>query len=462
MGERVVHIPRSTRLPRRVAAGGFAAVIALVLTPVLAGAASGTWTLATSPNPGTSGNSLLGVSCPNANDCWAVGYQQSSGQEDQTLIEHWEGSTWSVVTSGNENGALTTQSNQLSGVTCTSVSDCWAVGTFVLVVNESASYNEPLWDHWNGTSWTPSTFPSGVIPTEYWLKAVSCADATHCWAVGYKTTGIVERVWIQQWNGTTWTDDPSTDAGILYGVSCVDTTHCWAVGEDTSSPLQTRIEAWNGTAWSAATSPDANASENVLNSVSCVDTSHCWAAGFYFGSTEQNLLVQWNGSSWSVASSAASNNNTPSANRNFLEGVTCMSADYCWAVGASIVSGGHPDRTLIDLWDGTSWALVPGTPNSPDTTMNDELRSVACGDTGHCAAAGDTFSPDPTLIVQFAVPVTPTPTPSIPVPPTGAAGPGSSASPAGIPFAPLLLGGGLMILGATGAARLGRRRRDQP
>jgi hypothetical protein len=433
----------------------FVAAVALALTPLLAGATSGTWTLATSPNPGTAENSLLGVSCPSAGDCWAVGYQSSSGPR-QTLIEHWDGSAWSTVTSGNENNGSTLQNNELSGVTCTSAADCWAVGTFVATGN--ISFDEPLWEHWDGTSWTASTFVVGVI-TDYWLNAVSCVDASHCWAVGYKTSGSVTTVWIQQWNGSVWTNDPSTDSGRLNGVSCVDATHCWAVGENNGSPFQTRIEAWNGTTWSAATSPDASSFANTLNGVSCVDTSNCWSAGWYNdGTTQQNLLVRWNGSSWSLASSAASNDNAPTENRNFLEGVTCLSADYCWAVGAWALSGGT-DQTLIDRWDGTSWTVVAGTPNSPDVTMNDELRSVACGDTDHCAAAGDTFSPDPTLILQFAVAPTPAPSPTIPVPPTGAAGSLSSGPVAGTAAAALLLGAGLVIVIATGGPLVARRRR---
>ena len=41
-----------------------------------------------------------------------------------TLIEHWNGISWSIVTSPN-NG---TSGLQLNGVTCASASDCWAVG----------------------------------------------------------------------------------------------------------------------------------------------------------------------------------------------------------------------------------------------------------------------------------------------------------------------------------------------
>jgi hypothetical protein len=41
------------------------------------------------------------------------------------LIEHWDGTLWSIVTSPN---ISTAQKNVLSGVTCVSASECWAVG----------------------------------------------------------------------------------------------------------------------------------------------------------------------------------------------------------------------------------------------------------------------------------------------------------------------------------------------
>jgi hypothetical protein len=437
-------------MPRRALAGGALAVVALALTPMLAGAASGTWALATSPNPGTNSNSLSGVACPSANDCWAVGYRSDSGP-DQTLIEHWNGSTWSVTPSGNENNGTTLYGNQLSGVSCVSASDCWAVGTFV--GTGIGTFYEPLWEHWDGTSWTASTFVVGIA-TNYWLNSVSCVDSSHCWAVGFKISGPTTSVWIQQWNGSSWITDPSTDDGILHGVSCVNATHCWAVGQTSASPVQTRIETWNGTVWTAATSPDANAQANTLNGVSCVDVTHCWAAGQYYDGTKyQNLLVGWNGTAWTVTTSAASNNNSPSENTNLLKGVTCLSTSYCWAVGDSEV-GTQPARTLIDRWDGTSWTLATGTPNATDTTLNDVLRGVACGDASNCAAVGDAFPPDPTLILQFTVPATTTPTP-IPVPNTGAAG---SPSPMA---GGLVLGMGLAVLLGCGALLVGRRRPHQ-
>src|SRR5947207_12562352 len=70
------------------------------------------WSIVSSPNTSaTQDNFLSDVTCTSASDCWAVG---------GTLIEHWNGTTWSIVTSPNTGG--------VSGVTCTSPSDCCAVG----------------------------------------------------------------------------------------------------------------------------------------------------------------------------------------------------------------------------------------------------------------------------------------------------------------------------------------------
>jgi hypothetical protein len=60
-----------------------------------------------------------------ANDIWAVGYfYYSSGSffGPHTLIEHWDGSNWSIV------GSPGSASWQLNGVAAVSANDVWAVG----------------------------------------------------------------------------------------------------------------------------------------------------------------------------------------------------------------------------------------------------------------------------------------------------------------------------------------------
>src|SRR5204862_93380 len=59
------------------------------------------WSIVPSPIPGTLFNSLNGVAAVASNDAWAVGYYQVYGNTFQTLTEHWNGTSWSIVPSPN-------------------------------------------------------------------------------------------------------------------------------------------------------------------------------------------------------------------------------------------------------------------------------------------------------------------------------------------------------------------------
>src|SRR5207302_828192 len=84
------------------------------------------WRIVSSPNTSATQNNILNaVTCNSTSDCWAVGYYDSGNGTDQTLIEHWDGTSWSIITSS---ATLPVESNLLYGVTCPSASQCWAVG----------------------------------------------------------------------------------------------------------------------------------------------------------------------------------------------------------------------------------------------------------------------------------------------------------------------------------------------
>ncbi len=140
-----------------------------------------TWVIA--PISGTL-SSLSGVSCDGPSDCMAVGTTDFFGG-GSGLIEHWDGSTWSVVSTP----ALT----PLNAVSCVSSSDCTAVGS----ASEIA--------HWDGTAWSvvPSPIPKRSKSSD--LTGVSCTSASNCMAVGdyvKKSSGQVTLA--EHWNGTAW------------------------------------------------------------------------------------------------------------------------------------------------------------------------------------------------------------------------------------------------------------------
>ncbi|MFN2582855.1 MAG: hypothetical protein ABR498_08970, partial [Candidatus Dormibacteria bacterium] len=292
-----------------------AAVAVIVVGESGASAATtGTWNVVQSPNKSTTAfDGFAGVTCVTPSDCWAVG-SYFDGNSEQTLVEHWDGTSWSIVSSPNQvpgPGAGTEESNALNSVSCVSSSDCWAVGFYVRTVQTPTapqntpvtSNDEPLYEHWDGSNWALVT-PVIVGTTDYQLFGVSCSSSSTCHAVGYwEPTASSPEVFTSTWNGTTWAGDTQTTAGELRGVSCVDASHCWGVGLDASSTSATLVEMWNGTSWVVQSSPNQGTDSNFLEGVSCISPTDCWAVGLYVddagGNKTQDLFELWNGTTWS-------------------------------------------------------------------------------------------------------------------------------------------------------------------
>src|SRR5215472_14250295 len=89
-----------TSLMKNLLRGVFLGMLVILLlrvggTSVLALAQScGQWSVVSSPNVGTTSNSLYGVAVVSPNDVWAVGTSTNA-----TLIENWNGTQWNVVPS---------------------------------------------------------------------------------------------------------------------------------------------------------------------------------------------------------------------------------------------------------------------------------------------------------------------------------------------------------------------------
>jgi hypothetical protein len=206
-----------------------------------------------SPNPGY--GSLTSVAALSATDAWAVGSYTDSNYNDYTLIEQWNGSTWIVVPSPNPGQ----YGNGLSSVAVVSATDAWAVGSYT----DSSVDGGTLIEQWNGSSWSvvPSPNPAHELYGNG-LSSVAAVTATDVWAVGDYTDSNYNRyTLIEQWNGSSWSVVPSPNPGPygnrLSGVAAVTATDVWAVGnyQGTWGSSNTLIAQWNGSSWSVVSSP---------------------------------------------------------------------------------------------------------------------------------------------------------------------------------------------------------------
>ena len=348
------------------------------------------WSLA--PLAASTSYSLLqSVACPSATTCFAVGYAYPLLEfAEHPLIERWDGTTWSVVAGPTITG--TNVYAWLNSISCVTAADCTAVGYYH--DRPPASSNQPFGlafiEHWNGSQWSrvPGPPPSR-FQTDVFLSGVDCTSATDCNAVGTSTTydkkhGTVEHPLAVHWNGAKWSIValPGSGQAGLAGISCPSPTSCVAVGGSI-------IDRWDGAHWTAIAVPkSAVGVAYTLTAVSCPSTTDCTAVGMrYAGATVSTLIEHWNGTSWSITPSP-----TPTSSTLDMNAVSCTSATSCTAVGAiDEFARTSPNPTqaapLIEHWDGITWSIAAGaTPALPITGTS--LFGVTCTDQTGCIAVG--------------------------------------------------------------------------
>ncbi len=339
------------------------------------------WSIMRGPAPPAHTHAdLYGISCTSASDCTAVGsWTRNSRQPTtlppptRTLVEHWNGSTWSIVKSPN----LPMPSNSLSAVACTRTSGCIAVGASG---NSNESHLRTLVERWNGSQWVIVNSPNPVGATYSFLSSISCTSPSDCVAAGEYFLGghpqVQNRILIEHWNGSAWTvvaspEPPGSTASHLSGVACTAESNCVALGtksyphrkgDSYGGPRDyTLTEHWNGSSWAIVSSPNPpGPPADGLASVACTSASDCTAVGVGGrltppGSPDgaSTLVERWNGSAWSIVRSPS-----PSANSD-LNQVACISSSDCTAVGG-FGNLGNPESpsTLVEHWNGSAWSLV--------------------------------------------------------------------------------------------------------
>src|ERR1700728_3993581 len=349
MKSRAYRSQRIQQMRRRTAAQATVLIVAALLagsgvvsTPMAQAAPSG-WYVATVPGTGLD-DVLLGSTCANALQCWAVGIALGNlagpgPTSANPLMESWNGTTWTLdplALPGGEGGGL-------FDATCVNGSDCWAVGA--VIGSGTGNPTGTLIEQWNGTSWSvvPSPTPSSPGVVGAILSSVSCASASSCMAVGYATdaggnnlTDVVE-----QWNGSSWTIIPAATTGQafdqLISVQCLSAVNCWAVGNaGPVAQMSSFLPIFPG------------------------------AIG------DQGLIEHWDGSSWSIVPGVSE----PAPNGGYLSGLECVGATDCWASGATTDETGNASGILLEHWDGAAWS--DSSASVPGATAPGILAGLSC------------------------------------------------------------------------------------
>ena len=330
------------------------------------------WTAPSTPK--VSGGGLMGVSCPSASECLAVGTIDRAGS-GAPLAELWNGANWSVLRGAAGPGSEGT----LGGVSCSSPTSCMAVGGGLTPSGADSA------ELWNGSTWTAEPLPGfsshGTALPVASVSGVSCVPSGVCDAVGYHSTygGQGSEVVTAEWNAGAWSDreEPaSTHTNVLLlALSCPAATACEAVGSEG--------EGWNGTVWSAQNL--SLPAGGFLQGDSCTSPTACVAVGDETGNSGKPNRIftdTFDGTAWTPAPIA-----TPgSASLPDLTGISCATGTSCTAVGSDTdAAGGSVPLVLTDTGSGWTPATTPSL-SVPDPSSS--LTAVSCAAPGSCMAVG--------------------------------------------------------------------------
>jgi Phosphoesterase family len=257
------------------------------------------WTVVRTPNTGPNFNSFYGLTAKDGY-AWAVGEHLNAAYEDRTLLEVWNGKKWSIADTPNP-GSLR---DMLYGASALSRSNVWVVGN-----REGANgIFETLAEHWNGHTWsvvrTQDPGSAGNL-----LYAVDAVSADNVWAVGQQNGATAPDLGlVEHWNGHKWSvvnlPAPGSETVMLDGIT-TNGSQVWVAGEaDSPAGGEPRIYEDNHGKWSVAKLPKLPDGSNWGNLYSmAVAQSSVWAVGtFVDPATDNNdvLVLRDVKGKWSI------------------------------------------------------------------------------------------------------------------------------------------------------------------
>jgi hypothetical protein len=297
------------------------------------------WSITPTPNAGPNFNTLFGVEATGG-QAWAVGVRQNDDFRDRTLVEHWDGNSWQIVDVPQPGAG----GDMLFSVSAPSPSDVWAVGQQQVTVDGPFS---TLVEHWDGHSWSvvPAANPGSTGDSFYGVLAQHPGPV---WAVGQQNgANGPDQPLIEAWDGIEWNVVPSpshgSKSGALFSIAGSN-RRLVAVGqtEDAVAASQPLVETFDGDHWADAAIPHVPSGFTSLWSVT-TSGPETWAVGTFndpASSNDQTLAIEGLHGNWQIVNGP----NPATTDENRLAGVSAA-GNTIWAVGYYKDNG---RKTLIE------------------------------------------------------------------------------------------------------------------
>jgi hypothetical protein len=345
----------------RARIGRIDVLIAMALVTILAAStpatAAGVWVALRTQNP-TSYNQLLGVDGIARDDVWAVGLTGA----DESLVEHWDGSRWSVVPDVG--------GGPLNDVEAIGPHDVWAVG--------GTDSFQPVVEHWNGSRWSSSFVPS--FPQAI-LTSVSAVASNDVWAVGWYYDYPDGGALFLHWDGSSWSQVEGPEAAWDWvDVSALATDDVWAIANLSDSGVTATISHWDGDAWSVVPSPQFTIGSHERIRILAMAPDDVWAVGNRVTNTGapatswRMTIEHFDGTRWRVVKAP------PASTADYGHfGIAGSAPDDIWVVGGWFPFQGSAGKTLTVHWNGSRWARVDSPNPSGGANVLEDAAAIPGG-----------------------------------------------------------------------------------
>ena len=308
-----------------------------------------------------------GVSCPSVSTCYAAG---GFSNNDSLVAKTTNGGvSWSTLTFTS-----TASIGTLDDIACPDTTHCLATGGGTV----GTAFHTT-----DGVHWTQLTLPAHT--TEQ--SRISCISDTTCFSVSLDGTGLHTTNFGTSWTPLAYHTTSGATAISNTAIYFQSALVGWVTGGDSTSCSNSQCDGHiqetvnGGSTWSFVATP---AGMPFINGIACKSASDCVAAGNTFTRAVSYQTIN-GGTSWSAT--------TFPAGMELVNGMTCVNTSVCFAVG---------DEHLLFSNTGTyasSTAVAARTTNGGASWSLQQISGglsvasgVSCASTSACVIAGWTHT----------------------------------------------------------------------
>ncbi len=282
---------------------------------------------------------------------YAAGWLTSAGGKSVNHIAKWDGSEWSALGEG--------ANHRINALAVDGRGTLYTGGDFTMAGGKPALHIAK----WNGTEW--SALGKGLDGSVY---ALAVDGSGNLYAGGdFTRAGDTPANHIAKWNGTEWSalGKGANRSVLALAVDGRGNLYCATAY---SMATGSNIYRWDGTAWF-----NIARGTHDLSALAADEIGNLYAAGYFteIGGVAANRIAKWNGREWSALGSGMN------------DAVLALAADVggnIYAGGSFSTAGGKPSSRIakwkgrpalavdfpserLQLWDGSRKKISSQHPN---------------------------------------------------------------------------------------------------